>query len=168
MECVNLTPKKRTKIRLLVGKFYYRLRRRMYWIFGNVKFAIKKDSIPYLHTYISHGTPLLRQLKDVDMYLQYNKIINVKLAAKKLNDIILKPQETFSYWKLIGRPTKRKGYKDGMILFSGTFSAGMGGGLCQLSNLIYWMTLHTPLTIIERYRHSYDVFHIKCMKKSII
>ena len=33
-----------------------------------------------------------------------------------------------------------------------------GGGLCQLSNLIYWMTLHTPLTITERYRHSYDVF----------
>jgi len=34
----------------------------------------------------------------------------------------------------------------------------MGGGLCQLSNLLYWMTLHTPLTIVERYRHSYDVF----------
>ncbi|HEX3078496.1 MAG TPA: VanW family protein, partial [Lachnospiraceae bacterium] len=35
---------------------------------------------------------------------------------------------------------------------------GIGGGLCQLSNLIYWITLHTPLTVIERYRHSYDVF----------
>ncbi|MBW7457443.1 VanW family protein, partial [Paenibacillus sepulcri] len=32
------------------------------------------------------------------------------------------------------------------------------GGLCQLSNLIYWMTLHTPLSVIERHRHSYDVF----------
>ncbi|MCK9911052.1 VanW family protein, partial [Microbacteriaceae bacterium K1510] len=36
--------------------------------------------------------------------------------------------------------------------------SGVGGGLCQLSNLIYWMTLHTPLTVTERYRHSYDVF----------
>ena len=27
-----------------------------------------------------------------------------------------------------------------------------------MSNLIYWMTLHTPLTVTERYRHSYDVF----------
>ncbi|WP_179865815.1 VanW family protein, partial [Bacillus pseudomycoides] len=35
---------------------------------------------------------------------------------------------------------------------------GVGGGLCQLSNLIYWMTLHTTLTVTERYRHSYDVF----------
>ena len=30
--------------------------------------------------------------------------------------------------------------------------------MCQLSNLIFWMTLHTPLTVVERYRHSYDVF----------
>lgn len=36
--------------------------------------------------------------------------------------------------------------------------AGCGGGLCQLSNLIYWMTLHTPLTVVERHRHGYDVF----------
>ena len=34
----------------------------------------------------------------------------------------------------------------------------VGGGLCQLSNLIFWMTLHTPLTVVERYRHSHDVF----------
>jgi len=46
-----------------------------------------------------------------------------------------------------------------MVLCSnGTFTSGVGGGLCKLSNLIYWMTLHTPLTVVERYRHSYDVF----------
>ncbi len=30
--------------------------------------------------------------------------------------------------------------------------------MCQLSNLIYWMALHTPLTVTERYRHSHDIF----------
>jgi len=45
-----------------------------------------------------------------------------------------------------------------MVLHYGTFKKGIGGGLCQLSNLLYWMTLHTPLTITERNRHSYDVF----------
>ena len=45
-----------------------------------------------------------------------------------------------------------------MVLHYGKFSSGVGGGLCQLSNMIYWMTLHTPLTVTERYRHSYDVF----------
>ncbi|GAA4653373.1 VanW family protein [Anaerocolumna aminovalerica] len=155
---LNLEPKKRSKIRVFIGKKYYSLRRRLYWMFGKINFAKEKDSKPYTHEYFSHRTPLLRQLKDVDMYLQYNKITNLKLAVPKINDIIIKPGETFSYWKLIGKPTRRKGYKDGMILFSGTFKPGIGGGLCQLSNLIYWMVIHTPLTVAERYRHSYDVF----------
>ncbi len=45
-----------------------------------------------------------------------------------------------------------------MTLFYGGFKPGIGGGLCQLSNLIYWMALHTPLVVTERHRHSYDVF----------
>ena len=141
-----------------MGKYYYRMRRRIFWMTGDIKFAIYKDNHPYQYTCIFHSTPLLRKLKDVDMYLQYNKIANLSLAAEKINHIIINPGETFSYWKLIGKPNKRKGYQKGMILFSGKFMTGVGGGLCQLSNLIYWMTLHTPLTIVERYRHSYDVF----------
>jgi len=158
MEYASIKPKRRTKIRILLGKFFYRSKRRLYWIFGDIKFATTRDSIPYRYTYFRHSTPLLRQLKDVDMYLQHNKIENLKIAVNKVNEVIVKPGETFSYWKLIGKPTKRKGYKEGMILFNGTVKEGIGGGLCQLSNLIYWMTIHTPLTVIERYRHSYDVF----------
>jgi vancomycin resistance protein VanW len=45
-----------------------------------------------------------------------------------------------------------------MVLHNGKCYAGLGGGLCQLSNLIYWLTLHTPLTVVERWRHNYDVF----------
>lgn len=92
------------------------------------------------------------------MRLQENKVINLTLACKKLNGIILKPGETFSFWRLVGKPTKMKGFLKGMVLKNGSFSAGVGGGLCQLSNLIYWMTLHTPLTVTERWRHSHDVF----------
>ncbi len=153
----DLKPVRRTKLRLILGRLYYTLRRRIYWIFGNFKFAGIQDKIlPY--KCFSHRTPLIRELKDADMYLQYNKIQNLKLAVSKLNGVIINPGETFSYWKLIGKPTRRKGYLEGMILFCGTVRSGIGGGLCQLSNLIYWMTLHTPLTVVERYRHSFDVF----------
>ncbi len=158
MDCIHLKPKKRSKIRIIAGKSIYSFKRRLYWIFGDVVFATTKDFHPYRYPYFCHSTPLLRQLKDVDMYLQYNKITNLELALKKINNVIIKPGETFSYWKLIGKPTKRKGYKEGFILFNGMVKPGIGGGLCQLSNLIYWMTLHTPLTITERYRHSYDIF----------
>lgn len=44
------------------------------------------------------------------------------------------------------------------MLFLGRIGSDVGGGLCQLSNLIFWMTFHTPLTVTERYRHSHDVF----------
>lgn len=158
MNGVDLQPKSRTRLRLLLGKCYYRTRRRLLWTFGRIHFAKKRDSNFYKYTYINHSTPLLRQLKDVDMVFQYNKIHNLKIAVPKVDGVVIYPGEIFSYWKLIGKPTKRKGYKEGMILYHGSFRAGVGGGLCQLSNLIYWMALHTPLTIVERYRHSYDVF----------
>ena len=78
------------------------------------------------------------------MQYQYNKITNLRLAAARLDGVVLRPGETFSYWRLIGRPSRRKGYLDGIVLFCGTFRPGVGGGLCQMSNLIFWMTLHTP------------------------
>ncbi len=92
------------------------------------------------------------------MWYQHNKVINLRIALKQLNGLLLQPGETFSYWKTIGKPNRRKGYVEGMVLFYGTFKPGIGGGLCQLSNLLYWITLHTPLTVTERHRHSYDVF----------
>ena len=150
-------PKKRNKYRLFFGSIYFTFRRYIFWLFGGVNWANKNKEIPE-HVYFSHETPLLRKLKDVDMYLQYNKIDNLKIALPRLNGVVINPGEVFSYWKLIGRPTKRKGYKKGMVLNHGNFTAGVGGGLCQLSNLIYWMVIHTPLTVVERHRHGYDVF----------
>ena len=112
----------------------------------------------FLHPVFKHQTPLLRKLANVDMKLQHNKVKNLQLAVKRLNGVVVYPGETFSYWRLIGKTTRIKGYLDGMNLFYGKVVPGIGGGLCQLSNLIYWMALHTPLTVTERYRHSYDVF----------
>lgn len=151
-------PVKRSALRSRLGLIYYNILRHMLWLTMNKQFAKTRlsSSLPFI--YFTHKTPLFRKLKDVDMWMQHNKVTNLKLASAKVNGIVLHPGEVFSYWKLIGKPTKRKGYLDGMILKSGTFHAGTGGGLCQLSNLIFWMTIHTPLTVTERHRHSYDVF----------
>lgn len=35
---------------------------------------------------------------------------------------------------------------------------GIAGGLWQLSNLLNWMTWHTPLEVIQRSTHSFDPF----------
>lgn len=151
-------PKHRSALRAKLGRLYYAIRRRLLWIKMRKDFAYNRSGNLLPHTYTSHRTLLLRRLKDVDMWLQENKVVNLQIASKKLDGILLRPGETFSYWRLIGKPSKRKGYLPGMILQSGGFTAGTGGGLCQMSNLIFWMTLHTPLTVVERHRHSYDVF----------
>lgn len=151
-------PKKRSNLRLKLGRCYYGMLRKLWWIKMHRLFArsFQKELLPY--QYYSHKTILLRKLKDVDMWMQENKITNLKIAAQCLDGVIVRPGEVFSYWKLIGNPTRTKGYVEGMILKNGTFAPGVGGGLCQMSNLIFWMTIHTPLTVIERHRHGFDVF----------
>lgn len=150
---------KRSKIRLFLGKGYYSFKRYWQWYFSGKSFSKNIVKEEYSYIIFKHSTPLIRKLQNVDMKLQYNKITNLKLAVEKLSGIVIKSGETLSYWKLIGSPTYKKGYLDGLILCAdGTFKAGVGGGLCQLSNLIYWMTLHTPLTVTERHRHSHDIF----------
>jgi vancomycin resistance protein VanW len=150
-------PITRSKYRARLGMMAYGLKRRACWVIQHGRFA-KNHSVPLAHVHFCHRTPLLRQLKDVDMKQQYNKITNLRIASTQIDGIVIHPGEIFSYWNIIGNPSKRKGYLDGMVLQNGQVGVGIGGGLCQLSNLIYWMTLHTPLTVIERHRHGYDVF----------
>ena len=45
-----------------------------------------------------------------------------------------------------------------MRLSNGEAREGVGGGICQLANLIHWMVLHSPLTVVERSEHSFDPF----------
>ncbi len=153
-----MKPLERSRLRILCGRTCYTVLRYFEWHFSDKRYSKMKGKEILPHVIFSHETPLFRELKNVDMWLQDNKINNLKIAVERVNGILIHPGETFSYWKLIGNPTARKGYMKGMVLFYGGFKAGTGGGLCQLSNLIYWMTIHTPLNVTERHRHSYDVF----------
>jgi len=151
-------PINRSQLRQLVGKEYFILKRKVNWIFGMQKWATKKENLFPKNEVFYHKSMILRPLKDVDMYLQKNKRTNLRIAIRHLDKIIIEPGETFSIWRLVGRPTKGKGYLDGLVLKQGKTSAGTGGGLCQLGNLLFWIFAHSPLTITERYRHGFDVF----------
>ena len=158
MKYTYLKPIKRSKFRIALGKRYFILKRKVQW-FKSRKYFPKLDvnvMLPY--GIFKHKTPLYRGLKAVDSWMDDHKVVNISLAIKNLNGLVIHPGQVFSYWKLIGNPRKSKGYLMGMVLDHGKFKSGRGGGLCQLSNLIFWMTLHSPLEVIERHRHSYDVF----------
>lgn len=116
------------------------------------------SATPLPHPLARHQSLLLRRLGDSDPRLQQQKITNLRTAANHLNGLIIKPGETFSLWETIGRPTAKRGYTSGMLLSNGKVTEGIGGGLCQMANLLYWLFLHSPLTITERHHHSLDVF----------
>ena len=151
-------PIKRSKLRRKLGKEYYCLKERVNWLRSDQKWAMERSKVRLPALVKSHQSFLLRRLKDVDMHLQRNKVTNLQLALDCIDGVIIKPGETFSFWKMVGRPTKSKGYLEGMTLSEGKVTSGTGGGLCQMGNLIYWMTIHTPLVVTKRWRHSYDVF----------
>lgn len=152
-------PVHRSALRLTLGSVYFSLRRWVQWTLSETKWATERvDPDQYRHVVFSHRTPLFRKLKDVDMWLQHNKVKNLQIAIPRLTGLRLSRGETFSYWRLLGAPSARKGYVEGMALHNGQLRAEVAGGLCQLSNLLYWMTLHTPLMVVERWRHNYDVF----------
>lgn len=153
-----MKPVKRSRLRLWAGKHYFTCRRYWKWVTDRAVLAKTIEQEPLKYQVSKHQTPLIRHLKDVDVWYHRNKIVNLSIAVQQLDGLLIRPGETMSYWRTIGRPTRRKGYVDGMVLFYGGFKAGLGGGLCQLSNLIYWMTMHSPLEVTERHRHSYDVF----------
>ncbi|WDV47156.1 VanW family protein [Clostridiaceae bacterium M8S5] len=130
------------------------LLRKKNWLFDKNKYAndYKTDKFP-IKIY-KHKSLIRRKLGNVDMILQNNKAQNLELAAPKVNGILIKPYEVFSFWKLVGNCTRRKGYKEGLIIKTGDVSKGIGGGMCQFTNLIHWMVLHSPLTIIEHHHHN--------------
>lgn len=117
----------------------------------NMANSIKENLLPY--TIYKHSSLIRRELGDVDPILQDNKAINLTLAAPKISGIMIKPGEIFSFWKLVGSCSVKKGYKDGLMISSGRMTKGIGGGMCQFTNLIHWIVLHTPMQIIEHHHH---------------
>ena len=106
-----------------------------------------------------HNSLIRRTLGRVDPVLQDNKAVNLALAAPKINGILIRPGETFSFWHLVGRPSAANGYRTGMVIANAQTGEAVGGGMCQFSNLIHWMVLHAPLTITEQHHHDqFDLF----------
>ena len=129
------------------------LKRRLKDVRTKTLFAKERTETLLPVTVYQHNSLIRRRLGNVDMQLQENKATNLALAVSHIDGLIIKPGETFSVWKTVGRTTKRKGYKEGLTIAKGQPSKGIGGGMCQLSNLIHWLVLHSDLTITEHHHH---------------
>lgn len=118
------------------------------------RFAQTREETPLPFTVYRHNSLIRRRLGNVDMQLQENKAVNLALATPRVNGILIRPGETFSFWQLVGNTTAARGYREGLTISSGQTTSGIGGGMCQFTNLLHWLVLHSPLTVTERHHHN--------------
>lgn len=121
---------------------------------NGVKTSIEKSDEKLPNLVWSYDSGIIKTGRGIDPVLQQNKAHNIELANRKLNGLIVRPNETFSFWRTVGPAVKRRGYRDGRVIVGGKLIAGMGGGLCNLANTINLLVLHSPLDITELHTHS--------------
>lgn len=85
------------------------------------------------------------------------RIHNVKLAAAKLNGILIKPGDTFSFNDAVGDISATTGFQQAYIIKEGRTVLGDGGGVCQVSTTLFRAALAAGLPIVERRAHAYRV-----------
>lgn len=132
-----------------------RLKRHLKNLIGNERYAKELTPESKMPTVISeHNGDMIKRGPGIDPTLQANKADNIRLACSKMNGLVIHPGETFSFWRQVGKTSKRNGFSDGRVLVNGRLVAGVGGGLCNLANTINLLILHSPMTITEIHHHS--------------
>lgn len=85
------------------------------------------------------------------------RVHNIVLAASRINGILVKPGEVFSFNDTVGDISAATGYQSAYIIKDGRTVLGDGGGVCQVSTTLFRAALAAGLPIVERYAHAYRV-----------
>ncbi len=80
---------------------------------------------------------------------------NIRLAAKKLNGVVVPPGEVFSFNEAIGEVSEEAGYKIGFAIIDGNTVPDVGGGVCQASTTVFQTVFWAGYPIVERHPHAY-------------
>lgn len=89
------------------------------------------------------------------------RIGNIKLCIKKLENITIPAGSEFSFNKTVGRRTLKKGYKKAIIFIGKEKVKEIGGGICQVSSTIYNAAMNAGFEITERHEHSLPVDYVE-------
>ena len=85
---------------------------------------------------------------------------NIRLAASKLNGVIVYPGETFSYNATVGQRTKEAGFQEAGAYQDGEVVQEIGGGVCQVSSTLYCAALYANMETVEREAHYFMVNYL--------
>lgn len=104
------------------------------------------------------SSPLKRKAAGVLCANTEEKTQNLRLGSARLNGLVIRPGEVFSFNRTIGPSTRRRGYLPALEFRDGQTVTAVGGGLCQLANLIVLLGIEAGMEVLERHRHSLDLF----------
>lgn len=97
-----------------------------------------------------------------------SRATNVKVAAERINGVILAPGESFSFSDTVLPRTAANGYVLGEMIYAGEYTLGIGGGICQTSSTLYAAMVNAGLPATERYPHSKPVDYISRDLEAVI
>lgn len=86
------------------------------------------------------------------------KVANLQRGAELISESLVGSDEFWSFWHRLGEATEGNGFQKGRNIVGGNVELHLGGGLCQLSSLLYHLALLSELDIIERHPHSVDIY----------
>lgn len=86
-----------------------------------------------------------------------NRINNIRVGAAKFNNILIKPQEEFSFNKFLGDVDEENGFLPELVIRKIGLIPEVGGGLCQVSSTAFRAAMNAGLPITERHNHSFAV-----------
>lgn len=85
---------------------------------------------------------------------------NLKIAASKVNDIVIPDGQVFSFNQTVGKRTVTAGYKTAKVVKDGEFVDGLGGGVCQISSTLFECVLRANVEIVSRTCHTLKVQYV--------
>lgn len=88
-----------------------------------------------------------------------NRIHNVQLVAKLIDNTFVAPGAVFSFNKTTGQRDSKKGFLTAPVIVNGQLSEGLGGGICQVSTTIFNAAFEAGLDIEERVNHALYISH---------
>lgn len=82
-----------------------------------------------------------------------NRNHNIRITCEKINGLYLMPGESFSFNGFIGERTAASGYEVAGVIENGQSAQAYGGGICQVSSMIYQSVIKSDLEVVERHVH---------------
>jgi vancomycin resistance protein YoaR len=88
-----------------------------------------------------------------------NRIHNVQLVARLVDNTLIAPGTEFSFNRTTGARTAAKGFLIAPVIVNGELTNGLGGGVCQVSTTVFNAAFDAGVKITARTNHALYISH---------